>query len=39
MVIRVRGGKCRKDRDVMLSPNLLEELQQHYRRLTQKPDR
>ena len=37
MVVHVRGGKGRKDRDVMLSPNLLEELRQHYRRLGPKP--
>lgn len=37
MVIHVRGGKGRKDRDLMLSPNLLEELRQHYRRLSRKP--
>jgi integrase/recombinase XerD len=37
MVVHVRGGKGRKDRDVMLSPNLLEELRQHYRRLGRKP--
>jgi integrase/recombinase XerD len=37
MVIHVRGGKGRKDRDVMLSPNLLDELRQHYRRLRRKP--
>jgi integrase/recombinase XerD len=36
MVIHVRGGKGRKDRDVMLSPNLLDELRQHYRRLRRK---
>jgi site-specific recombinase XerD len=34
MVIRVRGGK---GRDAMLSPNLPDELQQHYRRLHRKP--
>ena len=37
MVVHVRGGKGRKDRDVMLSPNLLEELRLHYRRLSRKP--
>ena len=37
MVIHVRGGKGRKDRDVMLSPNLLDELRRHYRRLRSKP--
>src|ERR1700693_2734581 len=37
MVIHVQGGKGRKDRDVMLSPKLLEELRQHWRRLPQKP--
>jgi site-specific recombinase XerD len=36
MVVHVRGGKGRKDRDLMLSPNLLEELRQHYRRLSRK---
>jgi integrase/recombinase XerD len=38
MVVHVRGGKGRKDRDIMLSPNLLEELRQHYRRLSRKND-
>jgi len=37
MVIHVRDGKGRKDRDVMLSPKLLDELRQHWRRLRQKP--
>jgi integrase/recombinase XerD len=37
MVIHVQEGKGRKDRDVVLSPNLLEELRQHYRRLRRKP--
>jgi integrase len=37
MVVHVRGGKGRKDRDVMLSPHLLEELRQHFRRLGRKP--
>ena len=36
MVIRVRGGKWDKDRDVMLSPKLLEELRKHWRRLGRK---
>jgi integrase/recombinase XerD len=38
MVIHVQGGKGRKDRDVMLSPNLLMELRDHYRRLRCKPE-
>lgn len=37
MVIHVQGGKGRKDRDVMLSPNLLEALRRHYRALPKKP--
>jgi site-specific recombinase XerD len=37
MVIHVRGGKGRKDRDVMLSPKLLKELREHWRRLRRKP--
>jgi len=37
MVIHVRGGKGRKDRDVLLSPRLLDELRQHWRRLRRKP--
>jgi hypothetical protein len=36
MVVHVRGGKGRKDRDLMLSPNLLTELRQHYSRLSRK---
>jgi integrase/recombinase XerD len=31
MVIHVQGGKGRKDRDVMLSPKLLEALREHWR--------
>jgi len=38
MVIRVQGGKWRKDRDVMLSPKLLEELRKHWHRLRRKPN-
>jgi integrase/recombinase XerD len=33
MVLHVQGGKGRQDRDVMLSPVLLEELRAHWRRL------
>jgi site-specific recombinase XerD len=36
MVIHVHGGKGRIDRDVMLSPKLLDELRKHWRRLRQK---
>jgi site-specific recombinase XerD len=36
MVIHIQGGKGRADRDVMLSPKLLEELRQHWRRLRTK---
>jgi integrase/recombinase XerD len=36
MVIHVQGGKGRTDRDVMLSPKLLEELREHWRRLPNK---
>jgi hypothetical protein len=39
MVIHVRGGKGRKDRDVMLSPKLLDELRQHWQRLPKKKER
>lgn len=37
MVIHVQGGKGRKDRDVMLSPKLLEGLREHWRGLRRKP--
>ena len=37
MVIHIQGGKGRKDRDVMLSPKLLKELREHWRRLRRKP--
>jgi integrase/recombinase XerD len=36
MVIHIHGGKGRVDRDVMLSPKLLEELREHWRRLPRK---
>jgi integrase/recombinase XerD len=32
MIVRVRGGKGRKDREIMLSPKLLDELRDHWRR-------
>jgi integrase/recombinase XerD len=37
MVIHIQGGKGRQDRDVMLSPKLLEELREHWHRLRRKP--
>jgi integrase/recombinase XerD len=37
MVVHIQGGKGRKDRDVMLSPKLLAELREHWRRLRKKP--
>ena len=36
MVIHIQGGKGRRDRNVMLSPKLLEELREHWRRLPRK---
>jgi len=39
MVIHVLGGKGRKDRDVMLSPVLLDALRQYWRTLKRKPRR
>ena len=38
MVIHVKGGKGRKNRDVMLSRILLEELQTYVRGLRKKPE-
>src|SRR6266481_672381 len=37
MVIHIQGGKGRKDRDVLLSPKLLEALREHWRGLQRKP--
>jgi integrase/recombinase XerD len=38
MVIHIQGGKGRRDRDVMLSAKLLEELRAHGHRLRPKPN-
>jgi integrase/recombinase XerD len=38
MVVHVKGGKGRKDRDVMLSPKLLDELRHYVRGLRQRPE-
>jgi len=37
MVIHVQGGKGRRDRDLMLSSKLLDELRAHWHRLRRKP--
>jgi len=37
MVVHVQGGKGRKDRDVMLSPKLLDALREYWRSLRKKP--
>ena len=37
MVVHIRGGKGRKDRDVMLSPALLDALRVYWRELERKP--
>src|SRR5260370_2666840 len=37
MVLHVHEGKGGKDRDIVLSPRLLDELRAHYRRLARKP--
>src|SRR6516164_672815 len=37
MVIQVRGGTGRKDRAVMVRPKLLDELRQHWQRLSKRP--
>jgi integrase/recombinase XerD len=38
IVIHIQGGKGRRDRDVMLSSKLLEELRAHWHRLRRKPN-
>jgi integrase len=37
MVVHIRGGKGGKDRDVMLSPRLLDALREYWRGLKHKP--
>ena len=37
MVVHVQDGKGGKDRDIVLSPHLRDELRAHYRRLARKP--
>jgi site-specific recombinase XerD len=37
MVLHVQDGKGGRDRDIVLSPRLLDEFRQHYRRLRRKP--
>lgn len=37
MVIHIKGGKGRQDRDVILSPRLLDALRQYWRELKRKP--
>ena len=37
MVLHIQGGKGRQDRDVMLSPKLLEALREYWRGLKRKP--
>jgi len=37
MIIHIQGAKGRKDRDVMLSPKLLEALREYWRGLRRKP--
>ena len=38
IVIHIQDGKRRVDRDVLLSPKLLEELRERWRRLRSKPN-
>ena len=38
MVVHIHGGKGRQDRDVMLSPILLEALRDYWRGLKRKPE-